>query len=103
MAPETRTPAALVVSPQETPFDVATLASAKPDLVITSEMECGDRLRIHDRAAEAYWAYLCQNYSSDDQADLKYHRWTLLEAVALTGPPVDMLYTDPHAIVFHRR
>ncbi|MDR3709070.1 MAG: glycosyltransferase family 39 protein [Capsulimonadaceae bacterium] len=102
---ETRTPVSLVINPPDKPFDVEALERSKPDLVVLSELEYHDRLRLHDPAARAYVHYLTANYRVD-RTSAKRTVGLLtaqIDDLPVSDAPVDMLYTDPITLVFYRR
>ncbi|HEY3333326.1 MAG TPA: glycosyltransferase family 39 protein [Capsulimonadaceae bacterium] len=101
-ASETKVPSRLVFD-DSVPFNVDMLARDKPDLVLLSEYEYHDRLRLNDPAAVAFCAYLRQNYTTS-WAEV---RLPSTSAASILGMPVrelphDMLYTNPITLTYRR-
>lgn len=88
----------------EKPFDVNSLVREKPDMIVLSEYEYYDRLRLQDPDAVAYCQYLQANYNT---------YWAEVRLPSTAPPaimgmparqlPHDMLYTNPVTLLFVRR
>jgi hypothetical protein len=90
---------------QETAFDDKLLASRKPPVVVLSEYEYFDRLRLEDAGARAYLATLTRDYRRPivfaDPHPLGGRR--LVDGLRIQDLPTDMLYSSPTILVFVRK
>jgi hypothetical protein len=93
------------VSPAPAPFDVNLLLQDQPAVVVMSEYEYFDRLRIHDPSASAYLAELRQDYGKPLVfADLHWLGGErTIDGLPCQDLPHDMLYTSPTVLIFQRK
>ncbi len=87
-------------------WDTAALLADKPDVVVLSEYDYDDAVRVRDRAALAYLAALKQNYAPAAAflPALPYPVSGSKEGDGLParGLPHDMLYPSPDIIIYRR-
>jgi hypothetical protein len=98
---ETRVPSVLISDDQH-PFDVDLLQHDRPAVVVLSEWEYYDRLRLKEPAALAYCRYLRQHYSIDvyGAAGL-FDRPAAIDGIPASKLPPDMLYVSPTTLLCH--
>jgi hypothetical protein len=99
---ETRGNSALT-GDEAVPFDITVLQTRRPDVVLLSELEYYDRLRLGEPAALAYCSYLRAHYSIQAYciADPFARLFTIDGMPASTLPP-DMLYASPITLICFR-
>ncbi len=89
-----------------TDWDTASLLSDKPDVVVLSEYDYDDALRVHSRDAAAYFAALKQSYApvAGFMPSLPYPVSGSKERNGLLsrGLPHDMLYPSPDMVIYRR-
>ena len=87
-------------------WDTASLIADKPNVVVLSEYDYNDALRVHDPAALAYLAALNQNYqpAAGFLPALPYPVGGSKERDGLLsrGLPHDMLYPSPDIVIYRR-
>ena len=86
------------------PFDTSVLRADRPPVVVMSEMEYFDKLRLHDPAAIGYVEALKQNYAPP--IVFRDIHWLggskTIDGLPCQDLPIDMLYTSPTVLVFKR-
>jgi hypothetical protein len=105
-----------MVSPQETArivysgkdWDIGSLQAARPDLVVLSEYDYRDALRLHDPNFERYMNVLRQQYQVRSRIVSPGVTWERDWSRGSFGLPIhhlphDMLYTDPAIMIYQRR
>ena len=87
-------------------WDTDLLTAKKPDIVVLSEFDYMDVLRLKDPAALRYFAVLTRDYKRSfvlvDNNSALSTQYRLVEGMPTRGWPHDMLYTNP-IITFYRR
>lgn len=93
---ETRTPAVLIANPHAPSFDASALQRYQPDIVLLSDVEYEDPLRLGDVAAKSYCALLKSRYSIEvfRIAD-PFEKWTGYDGLPASALPPDMQYVSP--------
>jgi 4-amino-4-deoxy-L-arabinose transferase-like glycosyltransferase len=90
--------------PTPAPFDSSVLLEQKPAIVVMSEFEYFDRLRLKDPATLAYVAELRKDYSHpivfSDPHWLGGRK--TIDSLPCQDLPHDMLYTSPTVLIFRR-
>ena len=87
-------------------WDTELLKLKKPDIVVLSEFDYMDTLRLKDPAALRYFAALKRDYKRSsvfvDNNSVLSTQYVLLEGMPTRDWPHDMLYTNP-IITFYQR
>jgi len=100
---ETRAHSALVIDPKH-PFNIGMMQQYRPAVVVLSELEYYDRLRLQDPAAREYCRYLQQHYSIVAcMTTDPFAKRVLVDGLPASGLPPDMLYVSPITLLCLRR
>ena len=87
-------------------WDADFLETKKPDIVVLSEFDYSDALRLKDPAALHYFAFLKRDYKRSfvlvDGNSALSTQYRLVEGMPTRDWPQDMLYTNP-IITFYKR
>ena len=81
-------------------WDITALEAQKPDVVVLSEYDYNDALRLHDPSALAYLAALTQNYTRQVILPAKYQNTPGFPSSNL---PHDMTYASPIISIYKRK
>jgi len=90
-------------------WDVTLLEAKKPDLVVLSEYDYADALRLKDPDALRYLAALHRDYGAQYVNIFPFDPVTLFTLPSSNGMfpphglPHDMLYTNPYILIYHRK
>lgn len=87
-------------------WDVNLLQTAHPDLVVLSEYDYRDALRVHDPAALAYLTALRQDYvqcAVIPEPGREYLTCHEDDRLLVHNLPYDMLYTNPEITLYQRK
>ena len=79
-------------------WDIAALEAQKPDVVVLSEYDYDDAVRVKDPAAQAYLAYLDDKYKYSE--GFIVHR--SVGGMPTRGLPHDMTYPSPDILIYSR-
>jgi hypothetical protein len=82
-------------------WDVSALETQKPDVVVLSEYDYDDALRVKDPAAQAYVAYLDNNYKYTEGFSSVYSN-ALIDGMPTRNLPHDMTYPSPGIVIYSR-
>ncbi len=83
-----------------TDWDINALKTQKPEVVVLSEYDYDDALRLEDPAAKAYLAALTQNYARQTVLPSKFQDAPEFPSSSL---PHDMTYTNPIISIYRRK
>ncbi len=82
-------------------WDITALRAQKPDVVVLSEYDYDDALRVKDPAAQAYVAYLDDNYKYTESFSSVYSK-VLIDGMPTRNLPHDMTYPSPGIVIYSR-
>lgn len=89
-----------------TNWDLSALQAQQPDVVVLSEYDYGDPLRLHDPTAAPYLAYLARTYTSVNVYSPRLSTLNRSKS-RLNLPsrdlPHDMIYPSPDIVIFTKR